>query len=710
MRPQVGLIVNNKYRLLRLIGDGGMGSVYEARHELLGTTVALKFLHPELSRRSGLVQRFLQEARVSAQIQSPHVVRVIDVDQQAGGLAYIVMEYLEGKTLQTLYEDLYRAGQRLSYADAIEYAMQIIEGVEAAHMAGIVHRDLKPDNVIISRNKKGEPLLKLLDFGIAKLKVTGQLDRGLTRPGVVMGTPEYMAPEQAYSADAVDARADIFSLGVMVFEMLAGRRPVGGDDPHQIATSYMTGQISRLTDLAPHIAPDLAAVIHRAMAPTPNDRFGSVAEFRSALEPFALKLKGVSPTAAATPVHSGSTPSPAASPAPAATPAGASGNGAVSGPGTSDPGNAPIPKTIAPDDAPGGAQRTSMSEPPSIEAVAIPAGGMDGPKGTPLGGFDAPADRASTPLPGAGGGASGEVVAGLPATVDAAPFMADANAQTAMAGALPATVDAAPFMAGANPATKTDPGDASFTPPERAGGTAVGAGVSPFGATEPVYPLTPQQMGVRPGDGTMPMDPIAGPTVGVPDAGKKRAGSGGPSVLSILLIATSITGMVLGGVYLVQEYSKRQQNVDDGGQVATQPPPTATLPSDPGPTTPPPEAAAPSYTPPPPPPITPAKPTTTAKPPPTTQGSPTSQPTSTPTGTAASTSTIPPPVIPSTFPPVVIPSTFPGFPTIPRPTLPGGSSGGNTGGNTSGGTTTGGSQPAPTGTTTGRPKIPRPKF
>src|SRR3954452_19063312 len=126
MRPQVGEVINNKYRLLRVIGDGGMGSVYEARHEMLGTSVALKFLHPELSRRAGLVQRFLQEARVSAQIQSPHVVRVTDVDQTSTGLAYIVMEYIEGRTLQKLYEDLYHAGQRLAYADALEYAIQML--------------------------------------------------------------------------------------------------------------------------------------------------------------------------------------------------------------------------------------------------------------------------------------------------------------------------------------------------------------------------------------------------------------------------------------------------------------------------------------------------------------------------------------------------------------------------------------------------------
>src|SRR6185437_11084515 len=212
------------------------------------------FLHAELTKRPGLVQRFLQEARVSAQIASPHVVRVTDVDQTPGG-AFIVMEYIEGKTLQTLYEDLYKAGQQLSYPDALEYAMQMLEGVEAAHKSGIVHRDLKPDNVMITTDAKGRALLKLLDFGIAKLKVSEDYnERKLTRPGVIMGTPEYMAPEQAYSADAVDARADIFSLGVMIFEMLAGRRPVGGDDPHELAESYRSGRIAKLSDLVPSLA------------------------------------------------------------------------------------------------------------------------------------------------------------------------------------------------------------------------------------------------------------------------------------------------------------------------------------------------------------------------------------------------------------------------------------------------------------------------
>ncbi|MFT3774158.1 MAG: serine/threonine-protein kinase [Minicystis sp.] len=255
MPPRVGQVVNNKYRLLRHIGDGGMGSVFEARHETLGTTVALKFLHLEFSKRAGLVQRFIQEARASAQIQSANVVRVSDVDQTGDGDVFIVLEYLEGKTLQALYEELYRGGRKLAYSDALSFATQILDGVEAAHRAGIVHRDLKPDNVMITTDAKGMAAVKLLDFGIAKLKAIG--GPGLTRPGVLMGTPEYMAPEQTSSADTVDARADVFSLGVMIFEMLAGQRPVGGEDPHEIAAAYRNGRISQLTDLVPGIAPEL---------------------------------------------------------------------------------------------------------------------------------------------------------------------------------------------------------------------------------------------------------------------------------------------------------------------------------------------------------------------------------------------------------------------------------------------------------------------
>ncbi|MFT3776121.1 MAG: serine/threonine-protein kinase [Minicystis sp.] len=280
-----GRLVNGKYRVVRLIGEGGMGSVYEAMHEGLGARVALKSLHPDLA-KTGLGPRFLQEARAAARIKSPHVVRVSDVDQTEEGLPFMVLEFLEGKTLQALYEHLYKQGEQLPYSDALDFAIQICEGVEAAHEAGIVHRDLKPDNVMITSGPKGAPLLKLLDFGIAKLEDKNDPKSVRTRPGVIMGTPEYMAPEQAFAADTADARADVFSLGVMVFEMLAGHRPVGGDEPTEIAVAYLTGKVPHLRDLAPTVPPEIDAVVFRAMAPKPNDRLPTVKALREVLEPF----------------------------------------------------------------------------------------------------------------------------------------------------------------------------------------------------------------------------------------------------------------------------------------------------------------------------------------------------------------------------------------------------------------------------------------
>lgn len=296
MNPQVDQTINNKYRLIRLIGEGGMGTVWEARHELLGTKVALKFLHGMLAKRKGLAERFLQEAQVSARIKSPHVVQVSDVDRTPDGLVFMVMELIDGQSLQGLYEQYYAEGQRLEYGRAFDIMLQLCDGVVAAHELGIVHRDLKPDNVMLARDAKGKLQVKILDFGIAKLKASGEMDKGLTRPGMVMGTPEYMAPEQAFSADKVDARADVFSLGVMFFEMLAHRRPVGGDDAHAIVAQYLDGNVPRLRELKPTVAEGLAAAVHKAMAAAVEDRFASVESFLAAIAPYAPASSTDQPT------------------------------------------------------------------------------------------------------------------------------------------------------------------------------------------------------------------------------------------------------------------------------------------------------------------------------------------------------------------------------------------------------------------------------
>lgn len=297
MRPNPGDVIGGKFRIVRMIGDGGMGAVYEARHEVLGTSVALKFLHTELARRQGLATRFLQEARVSASIQSPHVTKVTDVEQTPDGTPYLVMELLSGESLQQLLD----RQRKLPKDQAIDFALQILSGLEAAHALGVVHRDLKPDNVFITPSTGG-PVCKLLDFGIAKLKQSE--NKGLTRPGALMGTPEYMSPEQLYSADRVDHRADLYSIGVMLFEMLAGERPAIGEDAAAIVGNVMAGKVKRLSDLDPSLPAELVAVVHKGIEPDKGRRFQSALDMRSALAPFAGQLSHAG-RLAATPVPAG---------------------------------------------------------------------------------------------------------------------------------------------------------------------------------------------------------------------------------------------------------------------------------------------------------------------------------------------------------------------------------------------------------------------
>jgi len=299
MAPQPGDIIGGKYRIIRMIGDGGMGAVYEARHEILGTSVALKFLHADLAKRPGLSSRFLQEARVSASIQSPHVTRVTDVDQTPDGSPFLVMELLTGESLQQLLDRRHK----LPKDQAIDFALQVLSGLEAAHALGVVHRDLKPDNVFITPSTGG-PVCKLLDFGIAKLRQSNEYTKGLTRPGALMGTPEYMSPEQLYSADRVDHRADLYSLGVMLFEMLAGERPAQGEDAAAIVGNVMAGNVRRLDELMPSLPSDLVDVVQRAINPDKGRRFQSAEEMRLALAPYAGQLSHAGKLAA-TPVPIG---------------------------------------------------------------------------------------------------------------------------------------------------------------------------------------------------------------------------------------------------------------------------------------------------------------------------------------------------------------------------------------------------------------------
>jgi len=350
-----GALVSGKYRILRLVGDGGMGTVYEAQHEVLGTRVAIKVLHPELLRRSGLVERFLQEARVVAKIRSPHVVQVIDVDRTPdAGDAYIVMELLEGEALSSVVE----RQRKLPASTACEYTTQILEALEASHSLGVIHRDLKPENVFVTF-VAGRPVLKLIDFGIAKLRSAddGVTRKNLTVAGVVMGTAEYMAPEQARSAGEVDARADLYAVGVMLYEMLAGVRPVNGDDARIVALKVERGEVVPLVQAAPEVPRELAGFVHRSMAPRPELRFPTATEMRIAL---ASAMSGKKGPTAAMPAALGIMPAGGAD----------LGTGTLKGENARDVyANAPVPAGTTSFSAP-----VEMSDPPADTQRAPPAG------------------------------------------------------------------------------------------------------------------------------------------------------------------------------------------------------------------------------------------------------------------------------------------------------------------------------------------------
>jgi serine/threonine-protein kinase len=280
---QIGQVISGKYKLLRLLGDGGMGSVYEAQHEVLGTRVAIKVLHADLARRPGLIERFLQEARVAAQIDSANVVRVSDVDRTPDGIAYLVMELLQGEPLSAVLE----RDRKVPITTAVEYTRQILSALEAAHALGVTHRDLKPENVFVTF-AGGKPVVKIIDFGIAKLRTPTTTGRSLTVAGITMGTAEYMAPEQAFSADKADARSDIYAVGVMLYELISGERPVSGDDARVIAVKVERGEVKPLVHAAPDVPRELAGLVHRAMAARPDLRFQTASDMRIALE--AVKL------------------------------------------------------------------------------------------------------------------------------------------------------------------------------------------------------------------------------------------------------------------------------------------------------------------------------------------------------------------------------------------------------------------------------------
>jgi eukaryotic-like serine/threonine-protein kinase len=276
---RVGRILNDKWMLEKLLGVGGMGAVYAARHIRNGARAAVKVLHPDLARSEEIRTRFLQEGRAANGVGHPGVVQVIDDDRVAdgpdAGATYLVMELLDGESL----EDRIERAPRLTERELLEIADAVLDVLAAAHARGIVHRDLKPENLFLAKDPaKGNARWRILDFGLARL-LDGNV---ITHRGIAVGTPAYMSPEQAAGRrEEIDGRTDLFALGATGFRVLTGRRVHEGDSPVEVVLKMGSLPAPRLRDVAPNVSERVAKIIDRALAFRRDDRYSDAATMRA---------------------------------------------------------------------------------------------------------------------------------------------------------------------------------------------------------------------------------------------------------------------------------------------------------------------------------------------------------------------------------------------------------------------------------------------
>jgi len=292
--PQPGQIIAGKYRVEGVLGAGGMGVVVAARHLVLGQRVAVKLLLPAAASLPEASARFLREARAAVAIQSEHVARVLDVGTLETGAPYMVMEHLAGEDLGRLV----KTRGPLPIDVAVDFVLQAGEAIAEAHALGIVHRDLKPGNLFLTSRPDGSPLVKVLDFGLstaaASARAAGPSEASLTATGFVMGSVFYMSPEQFRGLKYADARADIWALGVILYQLIAGRRPFEGESFGAVCASVIADAPAPLRAHRPDVPPDLEAVVLGCLQKEPDRRVQTVAELARRLAPFASSRASIS--------------------------------------------------------------------------------------------------------------------------------------------------------------------------------------------------------------------------------------------------------------------------------------------------------------------------------------------------------------------------------------------------------------------------------
>ena len=270
----VGKVLAGKYRIDERLKEGGMGTVYRATHVLMDKTVAIKVLRPSLAADEKIVARFSREARAASRISHPNALSVTDFGEDENGIVFLVMEYLSGKTLKEVIRD----EGPLPLARTVDIMRQVGDALHVAHAQGVVHRDLKSDNIMLLDTTSGDHA-KVLDFGIAKInEPEGKFDAGLTAPNLVIGTPQYMSPEQCSQDSEIDARSDIYSFGVILYEMLVGHVPFSGESATMVMMKHLQEPVPSILDERKDVPPAVGRVVSRAMAKLPDNRYQNVAE------------------------------------------------------------------------------------------------------------------------------------------------------------------------------------------------------------------------------------------------------------------------------------------------------------------------------------------------------------------------------------------------------------------------------------------------